>query len=181
MMNRLTLTKRTALLLSCLILSLGLITAAQATTEQFVVYPSKTATVVFKLENGSITIEAGSTVSGKAQTLPFGSLDRDIVFYVTGTTNTTVAYYGNITNIEFSFVSSETGNYTAHFDNTDGTFYKSVDLDYSITPPIFGMSQALFQLILTITTIAIIAVAIVVVTVYIVLRRRRRPKQPMKK
>ena len=172
-----------AAILTCLILSLCLVTSVQATSEKIPVYPLKSATLVFRLENGSATIEAASTVSGTVYVLGFSSPDKYIIFLVKGPTNTATAYFGNITRSNFSFVAPTTGNYTAYFDNTFSTsgYPKEIDLDYSIAPPIFGMPQALFYTILTIIVVVIIAAVAIVIALFIVLRRCRRSEQAKRK
>lgn len=105
-----------ALLFLCLALAFFSILPVHATSKTFIVYPNQNATQVFQSTNGSAILDAGVTVSGWVRVS--GGQTNDIEFYVTDPSNVTVAIYGKISYVEFSFVASVSGVYTAHFDNS---------------------------------------------------------------
>lgn len=136
----------------------------------FIVSPGQNFPKAFESTNGNKSLDVATTVSGWVRAS--GGQANDIRFYVTDPNNVTVAFYGNITYTEFSFVASTTGTYTAHFDNSGSPYAKSINFNYSLAAPILGISQGLFYSI----TAAILIGAIVIVVVVLILRRRQRAK-----
>ena len=60
--------------------------------------------------------------------------------------------------MSFSFLTTEAGTYTLHFDNTQSTETKTVTLNYDVEHYILGMPQEMF-LTIVIVTLAVLTVA----------------------
>lgn len=156
--------RRTLIVL--LILSVCLVTPAQAYFEAFTV--SAFSQAVRKVE-----LQLGETIIGTVRSKGAGQNDS-INFYVTDSDGNTVLRYDNKSDISFSFTTSITENYTLHFDNTHFTIAKGITLKYSTELQIFGIPQDLFYSILVVLVIAVI---MIIAAVIFVLRRRRHIKQ----
>jgi hypothetical protein len=164
-------------LVSCLLFSLILNVYVQASAldEQFLILPYQKVTKALRLENSSAIIEKGSTVATTVRSSGVGQ-NNSINFYVTDSNNNTIFRYDDLSYASFSFIVPITGNYTLHFDNSLSMYLKSITLNYSIKPPIFGIPQDQFYFMLEVAIAVIVAIVIIIVA--IAFRKHMRSKRP---
>lgn len=132
----------------------SVINSANAETETFSVPPETDLTKSLDLrENDRVSI--GFSVIGETT--------NEIDFYITDPDGDTIYPYNNTGHVSFSFLTTEAGTYTLHFDNTQSTETKTVTLNYDVEHYILGMPQTMF-LTTIIVIICVIAVAAFILT-----------------
>jgi hypothetical protein len=87
-----------------------------------------------------------------------GESDSEFDFRITDPLGNTIFHFDGIGQRNFSFISTTTGTYILHFDNSLSSAPKIVTLNYSIEHYMWGIPQNLF-LVIVIAIILVIAVA----------------------
>lgn len=159
--------KKLSVFLSIIFLAGFLACCVLAETEAFTVPALQEVT-------RNIGLSSGDKVSGSIVVVGGGG--NDIDFYVTDPEGNVLFSYERVTQKSFSFVASKTGTYVLHFDNGFSLLAsKSVTLDYSVTPSVFGVPQETFiYIVLTVVLVVVVAVLAVV------LARKRRGRTETK-
>jgi len=127
----------------------SVINSTNATTETSSVPPKTDLTKSLTLkENDRVYI--GFSVIGETTT--------QIDFYITNPEEDITHPHNNTGHVSLSFLTTEAGTYTLHFDNTQLAETKTITLNYDVEHYILGMPQEMF-LTTIIAIICILAVA----------------------
>ncbi|MFQ6064976.1 MAG: emp24/gp25L/p24 family protein [Candidatus Bathyarchaeia archaeon] len=137
-----------------ILITSSVVSTTNATTETFSVPPETDLTKALDLrENDRVTI--GFSVIGKTT--------NQIDFYITNPNEDITYPHNNTGHVSLSFLTTQAGTYTLHFDNTQSTETKTITLNYDVEHYILGMPQEMF-LTTIIVIICILAVATFILT-----------------
>jgi len=116
----------------------------------------------------NVGLTSGDKISGSI--VVAGGGGNDINFYATDPDGNVIFSYDHVTQRTFSFTASKTGTYILHFDNSFSMLSsKTVTLDYSVTPSIFGLPRDTFLYVI----ITIIFIIVIAILAFVLIKRRK--------